>query len=33
MVTEFAAEAGIDPAHIGVARAALGGDNWERDVP
>jgi hypothetical protein len=33
MVTEFAAEMKIDPSYIGVARAVLGGGNWEREVP
>lgn len=33
MVTEFAAEMGLDPADIGVARSALGGGNWERELP
>ncbi len=33
MVTEFAKDAGIDPSHIGIARMALGGGNWEREVP
>jgi hypothetical protein len=33
MVTEFAAETGIDPADLGRARAALGGGDWERELP
>jgi len=33
MVTEFAAEVELDPSYIGVARAALGGGNWERELP
>jgi hypothetical protein len=33
MVTEFAAEVDLDPTYIGVARAALGGGNWERELP
>lgn len=33
MVTEFAAETGFDPADLGKARAALGGGDWEREVP
>lgn len=33
MVTEFAAEMDIDPAYIGVARAVLGGGDWERELP
>jgi hypothetical protein len=33
LLTEFAAEAGFDPADIGKARAALGGEPWEREVP
>lgn len=33
MVTEFAAEMELDPAYIGIARAALGGGNWERELP
>jgi len=33
MVTEFATETGIDPADLGRARAALGGGDWERELP
>ena len=33
LLTDFAAEAGIDPAEVGKARAALGGKPWEREVP
>ncbi len=33
LLTAFAAEARIDPATVGVARAALGGNKWEREVP
>ncbi len=33
MVTEFATETGTDPADLGRARAALGGGDWEREVP
>src|SRR5882757_5310949 len=33
MVTEFAAEMDIDPSYIGVARAVLGGGDWERELP
>ncbi len=33
MVTEFATEVGLDPSYIGIARAALGGGNWERELP
>ncbi len=33
MVTEFAAVANVDPSHINAARAALGGGEWEREVP
>ncbi|HVV61110.1 MAG TPA: DUF3572 domain-containing protein [Pseudolabrys sp.] len=33
LLTDFAAEAGIDPAEIGKAQAALGGGPWEREVP
>jgi hypothetical protein len=33
MVTEFAAEMNIDPSYIGVARAVLGGGDWERELP
>jgi hypothetical protein len=33
LLTEFAAEAGFDPADIGKARAALGGEPWERETP
>ena len=33
MVTEFAATMDLDPSYIGVARAALGGGNWERELP
>jgi hypothetical protein len=33
LVVEFAQNAGIDPRYVEAARAALGGGNWERDVP
>ena len=33
LTTDFAAEAQIDPGDIGKARAALGGGDWEREVP
>ena len=33
MVTEFAAETGLDAADLAKARAALGGGDWEREVP
>lgn len=33
LLTEFAAEAGFEPADIGKARAALGGEPWEREIP
>jgi hypothetical protein len=33
LLVEFAADAGIDPAEIRKARAALGGQGWEREVP
>jgi len=33
LLTAFAAEAGVDPADIGRAQAALGGVQWEREVP
>lgn len=33
MVTEFATETGTNPADLGSARAALGGGDWEREVP
>jgi hypothetical protein len=33
MVIEFAAYAEIDPGDIARARAILGGEGWERDVP
>src|SRR5581483_5652185 len=32
LLTGFAAEAGIEPKHVGAARAALGG-TWEREIP
>jgi hypothetical protein len=32
MLMDFAADAGVDPAAIGRARAALGGPNWEREL-
>ena len=32
LLTDFAAEAGIKPAHVAKARAALGG-TWEREIP
>jgi hypothetical protein len=33
LLTEFAAEAGFEPTDIGKARAALGGEPWEREIP
>jgi hypothetical protein len=33
LLSTFATEAGIDPAEVGMARAALGGTDWEREVP
>lgn len=33
LVTAFATEAGIEPADIARAHAALGGTPWERAVP
>jgi hypothetical protein len=33
LLMEFAAEAGIDPASLEIARAALSGATWERDIP
>ena len=33
LLVAFAAAAGIDPAMIARARAALGGGTWEREVP
>jgi hypothetical protein len=33
LLTGFAAEAGLDPADIVRARAALGGQAWERETP
>jgi uncharacterized protein DUF3572 len=33
MVVEFASELKIDPSYVGIARAALGGGAWEREVP
>jgi len=33
LVKEFAESAGIEPSHVGAAREALGGPNWERDAP
>jgi hypothetical protein len=33
LLLEFAGDAGIDPAEIAKARAALGGQGWEREVP
>jgi hypothetical protein len=33
LLTAFAAEVGLDPADIGRARAALGGEAWERETP
>ena len=33
MLGAFAAEAGFDPADIGKAAQALGGGQWEREVP
>ena len=33
LLTDFAAEADVDPADVGKAQAALGGGTWEREVP
>jgi len=33
LVTAFAAEAGVEPAQIERARAALAGSRWEREMP
>jgi len=33
LLTEFAKEAGHDPATIEAARLALGGATWEREIP
>jgi hypothetical protein len=33
LLTEFAAGAGVDPAAVGQAIAALTGGAWEREVP
>lgn len=33
LLTEFAADAGVDPAEIDRARRALGATQWERDLP
>jgi hypothetical protein len=33
LLVAFAAEAGVKPGDINRARAALGGGDWERDVP
>jgi hypothetical protein len=33
LLTEFAAEAGIDPSEVGKAQTALGAKPWEREVP
>lgn len=33
LVTEFANHAAIDPAEVGQAHLALGGAQWEREVP
>jgi hypothetical protein len=33
LIADFAAEAGLDPAEIGRAHAALSGAPWEREVP
>jgi len=33
LVTEFAAEASLNPADIAGAHVALGGTPWEREVP
>jgi hypothetical protein len=33
LILEFAAHAGIDPADVGRARAAIDDQAWERDTP
>ena len=33
LLLAFAADADIDPAALGRARATLGGPGWERDMP
>jgi hypothetical protein len=33
LLTDFAKEAGHDPATIEAARIALGGSSWEREIP
>jgi len=33
LLTDFAAEADIDPTEVGKTQAALGGGPWEREVP
>jgi hypothetical protein len=33
LLTEFAKDAGYEPATIDAARLALGGSSWERETP
>jgi hypothetical protein len=33
LITDFAAEAGLNPADVERSRATLAGNPWERDVP
>jgi hypothetical protein len=33
LIGAFAEETGLDPADVGKARAALGGQPWERELP
>jgi hypothetical protein len=33
LLLDFAADAGIDPSEVGMARAALSGEGWEREAP
>ncbi|MBV9346824.1 MAG: DUF3572 domain-containing protein [Pseudolabrys sp.] len=33
LLRDFAAEAGVPPETIGKARSALGGGDWEREIP
>ena len=33
LLTDFAKDAGFEPATVEAARLALGGSSWERDIP
>ncbi len=33
LLVAFAAEAGVEPAHVDKARRLLGGGDWERETP